>query len=246
MQTKHNILTVVFITIFSFGFSYDLNAANLRKVITVNGGPSWENAGQTQTLNMQSDLPNTYVAQKNTHQLTNIGLFLGLQKTIYQHYQAQLGISGAIFSSANLSGQIWELADERFNNLTYKYRVDHSHLAIEGKVFANIIHPSLLPYFSLSLGVAQNKSFGFSSTPLIFEVLEQPPFSSHNQIAFTYTLGLGLVKLLGEHWQAGLGYSLTDEGKSSLGSSDGQTTSDRLTLNHLYVNTLQFSISYLS
>lgn len=225
-------------------FSKNPSWNSINGAVTLSGGPGWYQAGQTQNLLIQPDFLNTYVAQKNTQDINYIELFLGIQMPIIQHLKTQLGIAFAEFNSANLNGQIWELGDPTFNNFNYQYRINHRHIAFEGK-FLSDYFTELLPYFSFSLGIANNRASSFSSTPVIFEVLPEPGFSSKTQHAFTYSLGVGLTKILKEHWQIGVGYLFTDQGKSVLGPSAIQTTTDHLTLNHLYINTLEFSLSYL-
>lgn len=215
-------------------------------VVTISAGPGWYQTQQHQDLYLQPNFLNTYISNDTTRVLANGALFLGAQTSWHEHLQTQIGIAGALFSQAQVAGQIWELGDPLFNNFTYQYKINHSHVALAGKILSNMLRPSCLLYVSGSVGVARNQSSGFYSTPLIFESLPEPAFSSHNETALTYTLGIGIAHPLNQHWQTGIGYMFSDEGKSTLGLSSSHTTSNRLTLNHLYVNTVQFSLSYLS
>lgn len=215
-------------------------------VATISGGPAWYRAGETQTFYLQPGFKNTYAANSPTNTLASGELFLGLQQTIHSHYFAQLGVAAAASTIANLQGNIWELADPAFDNFTYQYKIQHSHLAIKGKLLTDVFNPSYLPYISGSVGLAFNRAYQFSMTPLLFQVLPEPPFQANMQTPFTYTVGVGLVKAFNQHWQIGIGYEFADWGRSVLGPSDIQTVNRGITLNHLYTNQLQFSLSFLS
>jgi hypothetical protein len=53
-------------------------------------------------------------------------------------------------------------------------------------------------------------------------------------------------KPLNDHWTIGMGYEFTDWGKSQLGAASGQTSGEGLILNHVYVNQLLFSLSFVA
>ena len=103
---------------------------------------------------------------------------------------------------------------------------------------------TLLPYISLDLGVARNTSSAFNMSPLIFEALPIAGFQSHKTVAFTYSLGAGLHKILSPHWQIGVGYLFNDFGKSYLGPAPSQTTPHGLQLKNLYIHELEWTLNY--
>ncbi len=102
----------------------------------------------------------------------------------------------------------------------------------------------LKPYVSGSLGVGFNQAYHFNITPTIFAAVPAPNFTSNTTVAFTYTLGIGLQRAINAHWKVSAGYEFADWGKSQLGTALGQTLGAGLSLNHLYTNGIQFSLSY--
>lgn len=217
-----------------------------RVVATVSVGPAWYQAGKTQSIYLQPEFENAYIANTSSNTLVSGELFLGLQRPLFARAFGQLGFTVATTSPARLQGHVWELADENFDNFTYQYRIKNTRVAVKGKLLSEMFSSTYLPYLSGSLGVAFNRASQFSMTPLIFEVIPEAPFQAHTQTAFTYTLGAGLQKSFNHHWQIGIGYEFADWGNSALARSAVQTQNSGLTLSHLYTNQLQFSLSYLA
>jgi opacity protein-like surface antigen len=211
----------------------------------LSAGPAWQSAGTTQTFYLTPDIEKTYTANKAARALFDGEFFLGLQKQLTQTIQGQLGLAVAATSDASLSGDIWDDAVPQFDNHTYSYKIQHTHVAVKGKLLADAGF-WLIPWVSASLGVGFNNAYGFHSTPTIFEALPTPDFSSHTQTALTYTVGAGVQKALSSHWQIGAGYEFADWGKSSLGRAQGQTLNSGLGLNHLYTNGVLFNLTYIA
>lgn len=214
-------------------------------VAAVSAGPVWEQAGQTQTILLAPEIEKTYAARKSTDTLFDGEFFIGLQKTFPQQLQGQLGLAVAATSNAGLSGEIWDDADPIFNNYTYSYKIQHTHLAVKGKLLADRGY-WLIPWISGSVGVAFNRAHSFNNVPTIFEAVVNNNFTSHTKTAFTYTVGAGVQKALNEHWQVGAGYEFADWGKSQLGRAAGQILNSGLALNHLYTNGLLFNVTYVA
>ncbi|HHR1366092.1 TPA: outer membrane protein [Legionella pneumophila] len=212
---------------------------------TFSAGPVWESAGRTQTFYLTPDIEKTYVANQSSSALFDGEVFLGAQKALTQTLQGQLGLAVGFTSNANLTGVIWDDADPLFDNFTYNYKIQHTHVAVKGKLLADAGF-WLIPWVSGGLGVGFNDAHGFHSTPLIFEALPTPDFSSHTQTTFTYTVGAGVQKALNAHWQVGAGYEFADWGKSSLGRAPEQTQNSGLALNHLYTNGVLFNLTYIA
>jgi opacity protein-like surface antigen len=82
--------------------------------------------------------------------------------------------------------------------------------------------------------------------PLLYEIVEDPSFQSKTITSFSYTVGLGIQRVINPHWSIGVGYELADFGRSVLGPTPVQTGTQGLILNHLYTNQLQFSLHYLN
>ena len=208
-------------------------------------GPVWESAGAKQTFYLAPDIIKTYDAQNSSHVLFDGEVFVGIQKELPKAFLGQLGLAVAETSNANLSGNIWDDADVTFNNYSYSYKVQHTHIAVKGKLLADRGY-WLMPWVSASLGIGFNNAHGFQNTPLISEAITMPNFASNTQTSFTYTLGVGAQKALNQHWQLGVGYEFADWGPSQLGRAIGQTSNQGLTLNHLYTNGVMFNLTYLA
>lgn len=212
---------------------------------TLSAGPVWSSGNDTQTFYLTPTIEKTYAAEKSSNALFDGEVFVGLQKSFSSALQGQLGLTVAATSNTSLSGAVWDDADPAFANYTYEYKIQHSHIAVKGKLLADAGF-WLIPWLSGSLGVSFNNAHSFKSTPTIFEALPTPDFASHTETAFTYTLGAGVQKALNTHWQVGVGYEFADWGKSSLGRAEGQTQNSGLALNHRYTNGLMFNLTYLA
>jgi opacity protein-like surface antigen len=213
---------------------------------SISFGSAWENAGEKQTLYLTPSIEKTYTSDQSTEAVFDGEVFLGLQKILSQHIQGQLGLAVAATSSANPSGDIWDDADPSFNNFTYDYKIQHTHIAIKGKILFNPDNRWLLtPWVSTSLGVGFNHAYGFSNEPTIFEAIPSADFASNTETTFTYTIGIGIQKIFDKHWQVGTSYEFSDWGKSKLGAASGQTSGSGLTLDHIYTNAIMFNATYL-
>jgi opacity protein-like surface antigen len=215
------------------------------RVMTLSIGSSWTNSGETQTFYLQPNIKKTFSASKNTHALPSGEFFFGWQRLLNPTITGQLGLALAASGNAKLNGDIWENASPNFNNFFYAYQVNHAHVAVKGKVLADI-KQMVQPYVSGSLGLGRNRVHDFTITKKIYEEIPPPAFQSNTTTAFTYTLGLGSQKALTPNWQAGVGYEFADWGKSNLARAPGQTLGGGLQLSHLYTHQLQFSLSYLA
>ena len=214
-------------------------------VITLSGGPIWAGGSKVQTFYVQPESERTYIANQQTKTLADAELFIGIQRGLNPRFNGQIGLEIATTSNAGLSGNIWDDAGPEFNNFTYHYQVRHNHIAVKGKLLADI-GQLVIPYISGSLGVGFNQAGQYTNTPTIPEAGVQPNFASHTITAFTYTVGIGVQHALTEHSQIGLGYEFADWGQSRLSTAPGQTLGSGLSLNHFYTNGLLFSISYQS
>ena len=211
-------------------------------IATLSAGPVWQDGGETQTFFLTPDIEKTYAANKSTHALADGEFFLGIQKKLYNSFSGQLGIAFATTGKARLNGAIWDDADPEFNNFVYSYKVQHSHVAIKGKLLSDAGF-IVIPWVSASAGVGFNRASDFFNTPVIYEALPNPDFVDHNKTAFTYTLGAGVQKALNQSWQIGIGYEFADWGKSQLGRAFGQTLGSGLSLNHFYTHGVMFNIT---
>ena len=214
-------------------------------VFSFNLGPMWTQAGRTQTFFIQPGREQSYVASNKSKVILGGELFVGKQGVVHADVLGQLGLAIAATTSAKLNGDIWVDADPEFDNFSYHYNINHSRLALKGKlVFER--WQFLNPYLSTSLGIGFNRSHNFSISPKICEEIPGYPFGANNTTSFSYTLGIGLQNKMDTNWQFGLGYEFADWGHSQLNKALGQTLNSGLSLSHFYTNQLQFSINYLT
>lgn len=231
--------------LFLSGLPWAATYSQINRVIALSVGSAWYRAGETQTVWLQPDFKNAYVANRSQHVLTDGELFLGLQRSLMNIGFGQLGLALVTATPARLQGDIWETSDPLFDNFSYRYKISHTHVALKATWLFNHGSSTLLPYFSGSLGLAWNRSYQFSTQSLLFEVLPVADFQSQDNKALTYTLGAGLQKMINSHWQLGMGYEFSDWGRTSLGPMPGQTNNSGLSLSHLDSHQLQCTISYL-
>ena len=148
----------------------DISDDNWTWLGSINLGPVWENAGQTQTFSLAPNIEKTYVASNPTHTLFDGEIFVGIQKYLPRALIGQLGFSVAATSDANLSGSIWDDANANFNNYTYSYQIQHTQVAVKGKLLLDRDYWAM-PWLSVSLGIGFNNAHDFQNTPLIYEAV---------------------------------------------------------------------------
>jgi opacity protein-like surface antigen len=212
-------------------------------------GVNWVTGNKSQTIYLQPDVEKTYTVDNNSNSFPSGEIFLGWQKpfvvsAIRQSIIGQLGISVVEAGNAKLSGNIWEDADPDFNNFIYNYRINHTHVALKGRLVSNSSFV-FEPYVSGSIGVGFNRAYNFTSQPVIPEEVAAPPFNSNTTTTFVYTVGIGLQKTITSNLQVALGYEFADWGKTQLSRASNQTLNQGLTLNHLYADQMQLSLFYL-
>jgi opacity protein-like surface antigen len=256
MLAKYKFLLLILLASFGSQSAFSNNTQDLNTpdtfttfltssfVGTLSVGPAWENAGKNQTLNLAPDIEKSYVARSSTSTAVNTSLFIGIQKPFIKKIQGQIGLSFAQANNAPLSGQIWDDANATFNNYTYKYELRHTHIAAQGKLLGDWAWP-VLPWISAAIGVGFNQAHNFTNTPTISQAIEMPNFSSNTTTAFTYVLGIGVQRVLSQHWQIGAGYEFSDWGNSQLGPISG-TDAKGLELSHFYTNSLMLNLTYLA
>ena len=232
-------------TVFAGSMGPVSQTSNWSWVSTLSAGPIWEHAGETQSFYLTPEIEKTYAAHQSTNALANGELFIGMQKNLSTTIETQLGLAAAATSDASLSGLIWDDADPRFDNHDYRYKIQHSHIAIKSKILFDNGY-WLRPWASGSLGVAFNYAHSFRNSPRIYEAIVNPNFASHTQTAFTYTLGAGVQKTVNQHWQIGIGYEFADWGKSRLGRAAEQTLHNGIGLSHVYTNGILCNLTYYS
>lgn len=222
-----------------------IEVAKSSGLITLSLGPVWENAGETQTFFLAPNIEKTYAANNASHALIDGEIFLAIQKPLHEKVAGQIGLAVAATGNAALSGNIWDDGLSQFNNYNYDYQIQHTHVAVKGKLLADGDY-LVIPWINGSLGVGFNQAHNFNNKPTISEAIVMPNFANHTTTAFTYTLGVGLQRNINKHWQTGAGYEFADWGKSQLGRAAGQTLNNGLSLSHLYTNGFLLNLTYLA
>ncbi len=214
-------------------------------VFTGTLGPAWENAGQTQTFYLAPRVKKTYAADNKTNTITQASLFFGVQKHLFSKISAQIGVTVATASDATLTGEIWDDANPKFNNLSYKYTVQATRIAAKGTLLFdnNLI---VIPWINGSIGTSYNNFHNFTNAPLIYQVVVNPNFEPYTSQSFTYGFGAGCQRKLSDNWQIGAGYEFTDWGHGRFLKSSNQTTYNTISISHYYTNGLIFNLSYLA
>lgn len=216
----------------------------MRKVISLNIGPAWSGNGTTQTILLQPTIQNTYSTTNPNHLLASGELVLGMQKQLNATFYSQFGIALAAAGRAKFTGDVWENANPNLNDYTYKYNVTHGHVAVKGKLLADVGY-GVRPYVSASIGIGVNKASDFSMSPKIYKEVIPPAFESHSTMTTPYTLGIGVQEVVNDNLQAGFGYEFVDWGKSELGRAPGQSLNTGLIENHIYTNVLLVTLTYI-
>lgn len=213
--------------------------------VSLSGGPSWTNAGSSQTIELQPEVIKTYVPQDltNSNILGNGEIFAGIKKSFFQQVQSQFGVAVYSSSFAKLEGFIQEDGDPNFQNYSYQYKIEHQHIALKSKWVAENSF-NMNPYISGSLGVGFNRSYGYIATPLIFQEVNVPPFQPNTELVFSYSLGAGFQHILSQHIAIGVGYQLVSWGSSTLLRAEGQTSGNGLSLSNLYTHGVELNMSY--
>ena len=221
--------------------------AQASPILSLNLGSTWVH-GSDSTLWLGPQIVNTYVANKDYHAILNGAVFGGFQKSLSERLTGQLGLEVATTSDASMSGNVWEDANANFNNLTYHYKLSHTHVALKTKILADIHGVNLQPYVSAGVGIGMNRSHSYSSATLLAQELVPPPFGDRTSVAFSYTLGTGIQKSFTPHWSAGVGYEFADWGRNALLRAVGQainSTNTGLSLAHLYNHSVFVHLTYL-
>lgn len=212
--------------------------------VTLSLGPTFTAGAESESFYLQSDIAKTYKVNRNPNLFGSGEAFFGMQIPIMPNFLGQFGVAVAGGLEAPLKGNIWEDQDPDFNNYTYKYTVNHAHVAVKAKISTDT-NTVIQPYVSGSIGTGINRSHRFSISPIIFEEVPAPNFTSDKDSGMVYTAGLGIQTSYNENWQAGIGYEFADWGNLRLGRAPGQTLNSGLGSNHLYTHELQFSITYV-
>lgn len=213
-------------------------------VVTLSLGPGWAAPGNSETFNLQSDIRKTYNVTSSGEAFPAGELFVGWQMPIGFNLLLQLGVEGEMAHNAQLTGTIWEDANPNFNNYNYSFDVNHSQIAIKGKLLSDV-NMVVQPYVSASIGYGNNNAHEFTISPKIFQEIPAPFFTDNSVSALNYAFGIGIQKAINPSFQLGVGYEFANYGKAQLSPAAGQTIGNGLSALHVFTNQLLFSATYV-
>lgn len=221
-------------------------AADFKKVVFLSAGTDFVHTGYSQTLTVQPPLQNAYEANSSWTTVGDFGGFIGIEKSLSQRMRIQSGIAAYGDTDITASGDVWQFALPVFDNFRYSYNVSHARVMFSNKLMTNLSnYEAILPYLSFELGAAFNRAHYYHES--LIEPLAVPmyPFNPKSTTSFSWGVGVGADYILKEHLRVGINYQFSDLGSTSLGSSPSATTSQTLTMPHLWTNQVHFQLTYL-
>lgn len=210
-------------------------------------GPDFVEAGQAQNLTLLPPFQNHYTNTTHTATVADAGGFVGVERRVTDYLSFQLGVAGYVDAQLAPQGNVWQFGVPLFENLSYAYKVHHSRVMFSSKLLTTVpSYQAIHPYFSWELGTAYNNAGSYQETPLVSLAVPMTPFANRIQSSFAWGLGVGFDYNINPHVRAGIGYQFADLGSVSLGITPAASTTQTLTLPHLYTNQLRFQFSFLA
>ncbi len=214
---------------------------------TLTLGADFVNVGLAQTLTLLPPFENHYTATHPSQTAVDFGGFLGVERTFLPNLNAQLGASVYIDSQLTAKGHVWQFGVPKFDNFTYDYHIQPVRVMVTNKLLTTLPrYQSMHPYFSWEIGAAFNQASNYHENSIVPLVTPMSPFSRHTETSFAWGVGLGMDYSVTQHVRAGMGYQFSNLGSASLGRTSAETTSQSLSLSHLYTNQLRLQLTYLA
>ncbi len=217
-----------------------------RPMLALNLGPDFVKVGRAQTLTLLPPFQNHYTSANASANVVDGGIFLGLERLITDELYADFGISGYADGQLTPKGDVWQFGLPEFSDLYYSYHIQHSRVMFTNKLLvSSLSFEGIHPYFSWEIGAAFNRASGYQETSLVDMAVPTAPFANHNQISFTWGVGVGLDYDINRHVRVGVGYQYADLGSASLGLTTAETTTETLVLSNLYTNQVRAQLTLL-
>ena len=205
-------------------------------------GGYWGIAGDTQHINIQGLVGNTYTAnnQTDSNGLVGVGYYLDGQTVRFM--QLSYGLNWFYLARTNYSGTVTQ--ENLFTNLSYRYDVTHYPLYAIAK--STMAITSQLPQYRLivDVGIGPNfmKTGRYQETPINSNSVPNTPFSGKTTTTFSATVGIG-IKRNNVFGRAPLecGYRFFYLGQGDFGSNSNQLNT--FTTGPVYANALLCSIT---
>lgn len=218
-----------------------VTATTVPLFVSVDATTLFARLGITEQVNFMGNLANTYVPEKKWDNKTTV--MFGVGATTYEKNKLLLNTGARYFSTTSFlfNGNVWQLSNPNFNNLSYRYRVKSDVILIENAISytQHLIQPS----FIVGLGYANNTASHYQVTPLYtHETPALQTFSSKSTSQFAYEVGVGLDYLLLKPAVLELAYRFVGAGKGYLGYSSIQNTTGRLSTGNINYQTISLGI----
>lgn len=209
-------------------------------------GQNMVQKGQGQFLSLIPPFENYYAVTDKQETVFDSGVFFGMEHLIHDNYMLQLGLSANFDQDLKPHGEVWQFSLPEFNTLAYRYYISHKRFMLEGKFYQIwSSQPHLLPYLSMSLGAALNKSINYLESPLVRGAIPGLAFADHLRTSLSWGLGLGFDYKPEAHIRLGLGFQFSDLGSASLGATPASTTKQTLSIDHLYAAQIRGQLTLL-
>lgn len=233
-------------------YGYTIKGIRFTPLITLTGGTTYAQVGQTQTkpqpLTLYETVENTYQANRHTRSRPMFGGFIGAEfLTPLQWLSCQLGFGYYQINSLDATGVLYQASNLSmdYDNFNYQYQIKSRQILLESKILFNwrqIVHP----YVTLGAGLGINSAHGYIEEPrYTYSGPAHVPFSDGSTHTFTYALGLGADFDVWTHLRIGAGYRFANLGGYSLGTSPAVASGARLGESHIYANELLLQFTAL-
>ena len=218
-------------------------------VATLTVGPDFVYKNRSQTLTLLDNpfiYQNSYQSNASWQTAADAGGFVGLEHAFTNRFIMQFGVSGYVDAQLSPNGNVWQFADQRFDNLTFSYQIHHSRVMVESKLLGQLTrYASLHPYVSGGMGAAFNNAGAYQEDSITSGVSPSRSFSNHQQTSFTWAAGVGIDYDLSSHVRMGVGYQFANLGSASLEVSPGQQTTQTPSIANLYTNQIRFQATFI-
>lgn len=210
----------------------------------INASLDWIRTNNTQIISLLPPFSDTYTGNQAYKVSGGFGVGAGIEREVNANLLWQLGLAANFNSAVQAHGVIVLFNDPNFDDFDYRYKVQSSRLVATGKLlgtYQQVFHP----YVSGELGSAFNRSYGYTEIPRLATQPPKAPFKDNTLASFTWGVGVGVDMDISSNLRLGVGYQFSDFGRSCLGVSSAQATSETLTIVHLYDNQARVQLTAL-
>src|SRR3990167_8574718 len=157
-------------------------------------GGYWGIAGDTQHINIQGLVGNTYTANHQTDGNILVGAGYFLDGQVVRSAQLSYGLNWFYLGRANYSGTVTQ--EDLFTNLSYQY--DITHYPLYAIVKSTMAMTSKLPQYKITVDVGIGPNFiktgSYQETPINNNSIPNTPFPGKTTTTFSTTVGVGIKR----------------------------------------------------